>query len=239
MDLRRFTDSGTRSMVELLARWRTGEVVSSAALLTDPSSTTMVAEDAMEPPPVFSTRLELAVHVQGLVDPHVAGRSDLIRDEGLWSWLSILYIDSICPKSASGTRSPRADHKYVLSADRRTRYRHMVRACYLARSIHGDSGAFLLAGRASVFSEVQEQFMSRQDLFSSKAMMALCSRYYTRKKPDGSIENRTGASARNKGGTSRRLARVAQQMKRTYDIHGLTAKGLDALLPDEFDLWRT
>ena len=35
----------------------------------------------------------------------VVGLSDVERDRGLWAWLSLFYIDAVCPQGRSGERN--------------------------------------------------------------------------------------------------------------------------------------
>ena len=83
--------------------------------------------------------------------------------------------------------------------------------------------------------EVVEQFASRQEMITSVSLMsAITALYYDPVKQ----QIKRGAAGK-AGGSSRRLADVLGQFDVTWDIYGMPSDEILALLPGEFDRFKS
>lgn len=240
--LRMLTAAGVAEFRSHLAVARAGAIVDSPkALLTAPEYSADFAEIEIQAP-VFPGRFEFGTHLVALLGG--LDRRTLSRNYGLWTWLALFYFDQLCPPSGDGTRKVFADEAYILPAkyDYQSYYRHLVRTPWLAVSDHGDSAKVLLIpasqnGGASLAKrgEIIEQLASRQAVLGNPRVIRAANKLYfdpTTNRP------RRGAGG-SKGGSPRRLALVLQQLDLTFDLAACEEKRLLALLPKEFDRWKT
>ena len=155
-------------------------------------------------------------------------------DDGLWSWLGLLFAPEFPPSRNITTGA------YVFLEDDTTpesrrayqrRYRHALRASYLIRRQHSEAAAFLLDQPISSFSDLEDRLLSDFRAFSSIGVVQLAIELYTdvsSLKPDYS---------RSAGGL-RHLLRVLTQLERTHDVYGMEAEALLQILPAAFDHWK-
>lgn len=156
-------------------------------------------------------------------------------DAGVWDWISLLYFDQLCPESSSGDRDPKETVRYVLEFANRKWSRHIVRMSWMAVRDHGVFAQVLLSTPLTRHSDVMEQLAGRQEVFGSAATMQVAFYLYW---DSQNSRLKTGAQGK-KAGTPRRLRRFLSQIRRTYDPNAMTAQQLTALLPDEFNGWKT
>ena len=156
-------------------------------------------------------------------------------DSGLWAWLALYYFDQLCPADASGKRAPYKAYYYVLKAENfRHYYRHMVRAPFILTRDHGVRARILLSKPLNIHGELSEQIASRQDIVGCKPIMALIDGLYyddTHSKP------KTGVTTRGKPGVILRLVDILKQFASTYDLHSMSGKQINDMLPSEFNRW--
>jgi hypothetical protein len=235
LHLRRLTAQGLEEMHDLL------DVVASRGdadhvALRDHSQLTEVISDT----PVFEvrpfrSRFEFAQYASQMLD-HVAWRvTDVDRDRGLWSWMALAMIDELAPVAQDGSRRLGERSRWILvTEDYRRYYRHLLASPYRIYRTHWENperAMALLATPLDRPGEVVEQFASRQEIVSNPQLQELITLlYYDR----SSRSLRRGAGGKGSG-SSRRLADVLAQLDMTWDIYGMGADQLVALLPEEFE----
>ena len=92
----------------------------------------------------------------------------------------------------------------------------------------------MLTGSLHQPGEIAEQLTSRQDLVSSRTVMALATLLYL----DPATHRPRRGSGSAGPGTPRRLAEVLAQLDVTQDIYGMDVARLLGLLPGEFARFR-
>lgn len=189
----------------------------------------------------FTSRFEFGNYLRNKLI--AADQAKIIRNYGLWNWLSLYYFDQICPASSDGSRKVFAKELYVISPTQiyRQYFRHLVRAPWLIVSDHGDNAKVLLigserrdeaplAGRGYIF----EQLASRQNILNNQTIIDGAQQLYF---DERSGRPRYGAGGKG-AGSSRRYALVVQQLELTFDTRACDVKQLLSLLPKEFDDWK-
>ena len=185
---------------------------------------------------VFPTRFEWAVYAEQLLRP--LPPSEVQGDTGLWAWLTLALFDQVCPPDASGNRRIRQRARYIpVAGDFRTYYRHYLSGPWRVAHAHRDDVgrvAGVLTGALHQPGEIAEQLTSRQDLVSSRTVMALATLLYL----DPATHRPRRGSGSAGPGTPRRLAEVLAQLDVTQDIYGMDVARLLGLLPGEFARFR-
>lgn len=214
-------------------------------ILIDPSlSSALELEVKIEERPggrPFLSRFEFGMYLRDKLI--AADQAKIIRNYGLWNWLSLYYFDQICPASPDGSRNVFAKELYVIYPTQiyRQYFRHLVRAPWLIVSDHGENAKVLLigserrdeaplAGRGYIF----EQLASRQNILNNQTIIAGAQQLYFDVR---SGRPRYGAGGKG-AGSSRRFALVVQQLELTFDTRACSVTQLLSLLPKEFDDWK-
>lgn len=235
MIVRRLTESG----IGQFAAWLRGlaqvpGVPPPRGLLEDEAHTESLGVTIDVQPQTFPRRFEAAEYLYGLL--HGRGLREPERDAGLWAWLSLFFIDQVCPPDGSGRRKAGEMARYIPAVHRYDRYyRHLLLGPFLLYAAHSACPATALGVLANPVhkpGDVVEQFASRKYLATSAAVMGACTRLYVK---DGAYKRGAqGGGSSPQGGTSRRLADFVMQIDRTFDIGSLFADSLLAMLPKEF-----
>lgn len=238
--VRRFNRTGLDRFAELLDAL--GRDASSdeevGALLQDESLTETLTDTPAISATQLGTRRQTAEMLHRILEPVSPRVADLERDAGLWGWLSLLWLDELAPKTDNGTRSVAAHYRYIPAVDNfRHYYRHYLAGpfrIYRAHLDDPDRAMAVLATSTTSPGDVVEQLASRQEVITSSGLMAAATSLYF-DRDTGDIKR--GAAGRG-GGSARRLPIVLAQFDLTFDIYGMDADGILALLPREFDRFK-
>ncbi|MEO7415157.1 MAG: hypothetical protein ABIZ81_17580 [Opitutaceae bacterium] len=186
---------------------------------------------------IFANRLEAGQYLNELVT--AAGISQPEKNRGLWAWLTLFYFDQVCPADPSGARSPKEEARLVAQVDNFQRfYRHLLLGPFLIVRTHLDQPE-----RANAFlcnplhqpGEIAEQLASRKELVTNRAVVELTTKLYY---DPAQKTFRRGATNKVRG-AARRLSALLNQLDLTWYLYGMTAEEIAALLPKEFDRFRT
>lgn len=230
--LRSLTDRGVDEFRRYLGELRTGDAASlPTELLHDDALTKRMGNEPI-PQIRVSSKLELATYISQKIATLMS--PDLLHDQGLWTWLAVLFFDQLCPRG-TGERVGQ-DYRYILEKDYRHRHRHLVAGPVRLYLTHGpDTARLLLAQPVHVLGDVTEQLASRQYIASNRGLMQAAALLYwdeERKLP------KIGAAATDRRpGTLRRFVDVAEQFDMTYDTYVMTGDQVVSLLPREFTAW--
>lgn len=237
IEIRRFTVTGLHAFESYLAALRSNpELPPPASLLTNDDYSEPLDESATLELQTFSDQYEFGVYLVGALSQLSSGQ--ISRDSLLWSWLALLFFDTICPPSDVG-RSVLEDAAYVMAIDTNHQryYRHLVRTPWAAVGSHSENAKVLLKTRSQTAkrSDIFEQLASRQEIFGNPTIIEAAYRMYF----DASDNFPKRGAGGKLGGSARRLASVVQQLDLTYDLYDCSADKLLGLLPREFDRWKS
>jgi hypothetical protein len=238
LHLRRFNDAGLIRFAEHLDAIDRGEAPARDELLENSALTATLTDVPTFEPGPLGTRREVAERLHGLLEPIADQVGDVERDRGLWAWLSLAWLDELARPAADGTRGLGAHYRYIPAIDNyRHYYRHFLAGPYRIFRAHLDDPSramAVLAADTTRPGDVVEQLASRQEVITSKGLMAAATALYFDEETGGI---KRGAAGR-KGGSARRLPIVLSQFDLTWDIYAMSAEGVLALLPSEFDRFR-
>lgn len=229
--LRKLNARGIAKFREHLADIRAGERFQSnpALLYVDEYSSAVHPRIEVESKK-FKTKMDAASYLATQLEPLEGPR--LPNDVGLWSWLALYYFDQLAPIRPDGRRRPREDYHYI--PDRRTE-RHLLIGAYTAYRMHGERARLLLHPAVHQHGRFLFDLGSRRDLITNRGLVEVVDRLYWNartKRP------KRGASSEDRPGSLRRLIAVVQQLDFNYDLYGMSAEEILALLPPEFGGWK-
>lgn len=238
-EIRRFTDPGLTAARELLNQLRQGEPADIDALLSSKQNTVLMSDEIDYEVCPFDDREHAGQYFFKLLDPLTAKYPDLAADAGLWTWLSLKWLDVLAPVDTdTGARLIRATERYVLNPHSYTTYyRHYLSGPYRIYKAHQDdtnSARAVLATSVTSPGEVVEQIASNQEIISNRMLMGVVTGLYV----DPLTRQLKRGSGSSGGGSARRLAEVLAQFDQTWDASAMTPAEIIGLLPQEFDKFK-
>ncbi|MEV7132661.1 hypothetical protein AB0N24_07200 [Arthrobacter sp. NPDC093128] len=238
-EIRRFNAAGLSAARDLLQQMQGGATTDIDALLSSPHYTHLISKNIDYEVRPFSDRQEAAEFFHLLLEPLTEDHPALEYDDGLWTWLSLKWIDILAPVDPkSGVRMIRRADRYILRPnDYQTYYRHYLSGPYRIYKAHLDDIASVravLANPVNQPGEVVEQLASKQDIISNRTLMGVATRLYV----DPNTNNLKTGSRSKGGGSPRRLADVLYQLDQTWDTGAMSADEVISLLPKEFDRFK-
>lgn len=238
MKLRRLTDAGVADFSAWVGRLNeTPKLDPPLRLLADDATSEPFRPEVEVEQQSFANRYEAARYLaQKLAVPGVLNPES---DVGLWTWLTLLYFDQLCPKRADGTRKPGELARYVVAAGSFQRiYRHLLLGPFLIYRAHESDPLAAMAVLQSPLhqpGEIVEQLASRQEFIANSDIMRCATLLY--------FDAVRGALRRGSGGkgpgSPRRFASTLNQYDLTYDLAALDQQALMDMLPSEFDRFRS
>jgi hypothetical protein len=135
--LRRLTAEGVARMSAFLDSLTTSTPEAPPyEILTDPAMSEPVPGDIEIEQRAFGCRLDVARYLdERFGDTETRG---LERDRGVWSWLALLFFESLCPVGRDGRRKPGARARWIPEISNFQRYyRHLLGGPYLIYRAHG------------------------------------------------------------------------------------------------------
>ena len=158
--------------------------------------------------------------------------SSVLKNEGLWCWLTYILRDVVTPRDKHGMRKLGEIWRWLPSNpdDYQKAQRHLIRMPVLLREKFGENADHLLCGRPSQRGEVMEQLTSQGDMFNLSFQKLARTLYFD--EANSKLKRGSGTKG---GGSPRRLAKVKKQFEVNYDIQGLDLDSFLELLPKEFD----
>jgi len=233
--LRILNDRGIALYRDYLDELRSGsERKPPQELLVDPWCSARVPLDVSVEGKPFQNKLAIGKYLNDVLRlmPH----SQIERQVGLWSWLTLFYFDDVCPLKKYGRRAPGPHYRYILDLDFRRFNRHLLLGPYNAYKLHGENSALLLYGPIHQTNQFFIELASRQALFTNRGVIdAATILYYDPK--TGRAKRGTGTTER-KPGALGRFVDVIQQLDLTHDLFSMKGTDVVALLPEEFASWR-
>jgi hypothetical protein len=180
----------------------------------------------------FTSKLDAAVYLANVLRPLES--PSLATDAGLWSWLALFYFDQLSPVGPDGKRRPREDYHYIPDDHRWLYERHLLAGPWRLYRMHGAHARILLHPRVHQHGAFVYDLGYRRDLLTNRGLVEAIDRLYwspRTKRP------KRGATTTSRPGNLRRLISVLQQFELNYDLYGMSASEILALLPREFQGW--
>lgn len=234
MKLRRLTPAGIERFRSQLGTLRQDPTASvDETILEDATLTELVSPTVELERPGFGIKREAADYLDTRLA--VLNHRGLFDDIGLWSWLALFYLGDLAPL-LNGRRKIGHDSRYILDADYRRRYRHLLATPVRVKREIPRFNALFLDAPLNRHGEIIEQLVSRLYVMRIPAVAeALHILYYDQSqgKPKRGIVPKTEQA----GDLRNRFPARLKQLTLTYDLGELTGPQLVQLLGQEFQRW--
>lgn len=237
MKLRRLTPTGSESFATYLSQLRDDPKLPPPVWLLEDDKASVPVADIEVTERVFANRLAAASFLYELFE--AAELTNVDRDAGLWTWLTLFYFDQVCPpKKGKERKAFKEEFRYIPAmANFQKYYRHLLYGPYVIFSQHRseiERASALLIGPVDVSNDVIEQIASRLEYVANPDLVSAVTKLYVDPEKQ---DYKYGAKGSGKG-SPRRLATVLQQFDLTFDISGMNSTAILELLPSEFDRFR-
>lgn len=234
MNLRRFNRQGVEQFAAYLAALRVNRATPiPIELIDDPRFSEVVEPVIQIEKPTITSKYEMGEYLRITLEPIPVSR--LRGDVDMWAWLALWFFDTLCPLDGHGKRKPLENAKYIsLSGDHRFGPdKHLLFFPWKMYYLHGAAARFFLSEKPGADSRAQREWTASASLNVSTPLVELGSRLYGDEETGALKRGATGK----RGGNLRRFVQVLNQLKVTYDIHGMSADQLFQALPTEFRRW--
>lgn len=232
MKLRRFNEQGIKAFGERLAAMRANpEAEIPTDLLEHQQFTEVVQPEAQIVAGQFETKGQAAHYLSTVL--RKLNAEEITTDAGLWTWLSLLLFDSVCPYSNS-KRTVKNDYYYIFEPkNSRHYYRHLLFVSWQLYRLAGHYNRMFMRTRVSSLDGITTEVMKRLFLTRIPCMFEVLDRLYWNEDQNRPRSGITG----NKpvaGNLRHRLPIRIAQLEKTYDLMSLNADQLLMLLGGEF-----
>ncbi len=230
--LRRLNENGIRQFAGYLQQIRNGaQFHASPAILHVDEFSSPVSPPVQIEQLAFANKFEAAKYLAETLAP----LGSIVDDAGLWSWLALYYFEQLSPAGEDGLRRPRQNYHYIPSNEGWAADRHLLAGPCKLYLTHGLYARLLLYPKVHEHGQFIYDLGFRRELIANRGLIEAIDILYWDPKRN---RPKRGASSSGKGGGLRRLIAVLQQLDFNYDLFGMSAHEILALLPDEFDPWR-
>ncbi len=160
LETRSFTDMGLQIAKQFLDELREGETkVTIEQILSDETLVTKPYPGITIERRQFSNRRSAANYFHERFRSIPADK--LRRDAGLWTWLTFVYFDQVCPLT-DGQRKVRNDYTYIFMPDRSIYfYRHLLFVAWYALSLAPGHNRLFLDRSVNSLDRFTDEVMKR------------------------------------------------------------------------------
>jgi hypothetical protein len=233
--LKVFTDEGINEFRNFLVELKSNPELNKPDLSDKKYSENFEPEITVDENKIFSSRMELAEYLTKIFGDSGVKSQDVIANDKLWTWLTYLWFDQICPKEGTG-RKVREIVKYICSIDYKKYYRHFIASTFRTYSTLAKENSLLFLTRpVNDHGDFIEQLASRQEIISNPNLIGVAHKLYW---DNEEYKPKRGASDRKKPGNLRRLIKLFGQIELTYDIFSMNPDDIVKNLPKEFEVWK-
>ena len=237
MKLRKFSSKGVALLEEYLSSLETDpDNPIPYELLENPKYTELFGVPTDIARKHFGTKLAASEYLDRVLT--MTKVSEVSRDVGLWSWLTLLYFDELCPADTKGQRVPKERARYVPQPSNYQRYyRHLLLGPYLTYRANRDKptrAMAFLCRELHILDDIVGQLSARSERVKNPGIVELATRLYF---DPAKSTTRKGAGGKGPG-SPRRLADVLDQFDLTWDLYAMSADEFLKVLPSEFDRFR-
>jgi len=233
--LRRFTSEGIIFVGQQLNMISAGYMINLEELIQNPMLTEKLTANNVVERRKFINRMDCGHYIFDLLEAHSMQVPDPETDKGLWTWLSIVFHEQLFK---SGKNKIGGIERWIPSTDFRRYYRHLLAGPYFVYKAHLDNpyrAMSVLCTQVSSPGEIVESIVSSKDIIRFPSIMEAVTKLYF---DSNTGLHKRGASSKTNG-AARRFTTVLGQFDLTFDFYGMTAEQILALLPREFDRFKS
>lgn len=168
--------------------------------------------------------------------------------DDFWAWVAALYFEQLSAPTQRSRKPKKREHFLVVRQGFKgsLHYRHGPRTAFEMVRMHGEYARVCLAGPMGEFGDMAEQLTSRFNIAHDTGYFRAACKLYLK---DGKLVH--GAASRAKKPSKRkpneragmggagRLAKALNRLTLTYDTAEMSSDGIVAVLPREFDRFKS
>jgi hypothetical protein len=233
MILRQFNSDGIEAFRQFLAKARMApDTPLPAELLEKPEYLASIEPRIEVEPRSFVTRASASQYLCELL--HALPGHEVERNAGLWTWLTLFFFDSVCPRE-KGVRDVKNDYTYIFEpTNSRHFYRHLLFISWRIPQIAPVHNRLFLSGSVASLDKPTSEVLKRLYLTRIPCIFEVLDRIYwdsrlNRVRPGMASPGRVRA-----GDLMHRFPSRLRQLEKTYDLFSLKANQLIELLGKEF-----
>jgi len=236
--LYKLTDAGIIRFQQFLDSQGTDEAEAFDSELLVTPSIAVIAGDGPKVPGEcnIKTRFDAAETLDPIISN--AGLEDPALDRGVWCWLSWFWFESLCQTNKTGHRDPKGPERWILDLDYKRYYRHLLAGPWLIYHTHRadpERARALLCTDVNKPGELVGQIAAYQELVSNPGLVEMVTRLFY----DAENQKLRRGHGGKEAGSARRLVKVLRQLDMIWDLYSTPADEFLALLPTEFDRFRS
>ncbi len=234
MILREFNEAGIQAFREFLAKCReTPTTPIPPQLLEDDALSAEISPSVTVSPTHLTTKADAAGYLDSVLG-HLPDQDMVANSAGLWTWLSLLLFDEVCP-AEDGVRSVKNDYYYVFEPRKpRHFYRHLLFISWRILRIAPKHNRLFLSSSLSSLDKVTTEVMKRLYLTRIPCIFEVLDRLYWDPARGRARSGVVTQEKVNRGDLLHRLPLRIRQLEMTYDLFSLNADQLIELLGEEF-----
>ena len=234
--VKQLTPDGIKLAREFLRDAREGKATELPnGLLTDAAYARDISASCFVEKRTFANRRDAGQYLSQTLEPLGIGETN--GNYPLWSWLGMFFLESLVDKDAQERfkigRIP--DYAFVIDVsgmDTRDFLSNRLMLSWETYRYHGDQYAsWMLEQPVMSIPKLVERTIRSRQRFASHGIIKLIGLLYI---DQATRRVRTRAGADDAVGGIRRLNDVLDQLYMTYDVYGMSAEKLLAILPEEF-----
>jgi hypothetical protein len=194
MKLRQFTHEGIERFRDMLHVCRTNPTAKvDYQLLEDKKLTLEVPNGADVNEQIFETKGDAGKYIHALISSTGLAQDDVILNVGLWSWLSLFFFDSVCPKNKNGGRRVKSDYTYIYKSQHMYHYGHLLFVSWRAWDTvpNNKPHRLITSTRIDELDRVTREIMKRISLFRIPCIFEVLDRIYWNTKTERVRKNIT------------------------------------------------
>lgn len=185
---------------------------------------------------IFETRYEFGAYLNSLFE--TIPRNALMKNEGLWNWLALFYIDQLIPVNSRGGREMGEVARYVYNPRYTKYYLHLVAATWDLYTKFGEDSKLFLFTPINKINKFIRELAARQNMITNKNLIRAVQMLYWKETQGGKETIKRGAISKKKPGNLYRFIAVMNQFDTNYDLYAMKPEDIIRLLPGEFDTWK-
>lgn len=180
----------------------------------------------------FENRMAMGEYLAKTIS---AGTAD--DDKGLWTWISMIYLDQLLAPRSDGTLLLASEYRYIPDKNRLRYYRHLAKMAWTIFRQYENRARLFLSIPCHVHSDFVEQ-SQKDDVRSNPNIIDLCLELFY-DEDNAILKKGVGASVKREGSFRRLVSIVSPQLYMNFDLYEMSADRIDQILPIEFRQWKT
>lgn len=181
----------------------------------------------------FPTRITLGKYLTEKFNAVGIDRRQLFSNDGIWSWMALVWFNKICP-IIEGKRRIRDDSHYIYVSDYRDSHRHLLAASWMLYDLHHEQSRLFLDSPLYITNDFIEHVADNQDIITNGPLISVFDSLYWDRLMS---KAKAYAANRHNRGNIRRFVSLSRQLSLTYDLRSMEPTDIINLLGDEFKPW--